>query len=65
MPKVIAPVVSPMADRVLSVADFCRESTLSRPSFYKEVEAGRLQVKRYGKRVLIDGAEFLRWKAAL
>ena len=62
-PPVIA--MSPMADRILSIADFCREASMSKPTFYKHVEAGRIKIAREGKRVKIDGAEFLRFKAWL
>ena len=46
--------LTPMQDRILSIAEFCREADMSRPTFYKHVEAGRIKIARDGKRVKID-----------
>jgi excisionase family DNA binding protein len=39
--------------QVLDISEFCHAYHISRPSFYREVKAGRLRAVRMGKKVLI------------
>lgn len=48
-----------------SVRDFCQWANISRSSFYKEVNAGRIQPVKLGKKTLILCKEAERWLSEL
>lgn len=49
----------------LSVRDFCQWANISRSSFYKEVNAGRIKPVKLGKKTLILCNEAERWLSEL
>ncbi len=48
-----------------AVRDFCTWANISRSTFYKEVNAGRLKPIKLGKKTLITTGEAERWLASL
>lgn len=48
-----------------AVRDFCQWANISRSSFYKEVNAGRLKPVKLGKKTLVPIVEAKRWLSAL
>jgi len=54
--------MEPVAYRV---SDFCRIYVISRASFYREVQAGRLHILKRGRRSLVERAEAERWFGSL
>jgi hypothetical protein len=45
----------------LTIASFCQRYGIKRSFFYSEREAGRIAVRKAGKRVLVSVAEAERW----
>jgi hypothetical protein len=43
------------------VSEFCKKFIISKTSFYREVNAGRLMLLKRGKRSIVDKAEAERW----
>jgi excisionase family DNA binding protein len=43
----------------------CEKANLSRPTLQKEINAGRLRIRRFGRKVLIERDELRRFIAAL
>jgi excisionase family DNA binding protein len=43
----------------------CEKASLSRPALQKEINAGRLRVRRFGRKVLIEVDELRRFIASL
>lgn len=54
--------MEPVAYRV---SDFCRVYVISKASFYREVQAGRLRILKRGRRSLVERTEAERWFANL
>jgi len=54
--------MEPVAYRV---SDFCRIYVISKASFYREVQAGRLQLVKRGRSTLVERVEAERWFADL
>ena len=54
--------MEPVAYRV---SDFCRVYVISKASFYREVQAGRLRILKRGRRSLVERSEAERWFANL
>jgi excisionase family DNA binding protein len=52
----------PLAD---SVETACARLGISRPTFYREVQAGRLRVRKMAHRALVERAEQRRWLESL
>jgi len=50
---------------VYRVSDFCRVYAISKASFYREIQAGRLRLVKRGKSSLVERREAERWFAAL
>jgi hypothetical protein len=50
---------------VYRVAEFCRVYAISKASFYREIQAGRLRLVKRGKRSLVERHEAERWFTAL
>jgi excisionase family DNA binding protein len=50
---------------VYTVAAACAKANLSRPTLQKEINAGRLRVRRFGRKVLIEADELRRFVASL
>ncbi|WP_245924044.1 helix-turn-helix domain-containing protein [Niveispirillum cyanobacteriorum] len=49
----------------ISVADFLSSYSIGRTSFYKEVAAGRITIKKIGRRTLIPRAAAEAWLNSL
>jgi len=49
----------------LSVSEFCSCYSIGRSTFYEEVKAGRLKVRKAGARTLIASADAERWLESL
>ncbi|AUN31767.1 excisionase [Niveispirillum cyanobacteriorum] len=49
----------------MSVADFLSSYSIGRTSFYKEVAAGRITIKKIGRRTLIPRAAAEAWLNSL
>jgi hypothetical protein len=47
------------------ISEFCTKFVVSKSSFYREVNAGRLRIYKRGKRSMIEKAEADRWYASL
>jgi excisionase family DNA binding protein len=45
----------------ISVAEFCEIFSIGRSTFYEEVKAGRLKVRKVGVRTLVPSAEAQAW----
>lgn len=41
----------------ISVAEFCRTCSIGRSSFYNLVSAGRIRIKKLGRRTLVPAGE--------
>ncbi|MFA4995064.1 MAG: hypothetical protein WC521_07165 [Bdellovibrionales bacterium] len=54
--------MEPIAYRV---SDFCQVYVISKASFYREVQAGRLRILKRGRRSLVERSEAERWFANL
>jgi hypothetical protein len=50
--------MEPVAFRV---SEFCRVYVISKASFYREVQAGRLRILKRGRRSLVERSEAERW----
>lgn len=50
--------MEPVAYRV---SDFCQIYVISKASFYREVQAGRLHILKRGRRSLVERSEAERW----
>ena len=48
-----------------SVDDTCNKLSIGRNKFYLEVAAGRIKVKKLGRRTLVPADEIDRWLKAL
>lgn len=48
-----------------AVRDFCQWANISRSTFYKEVNAGRIIPVKLGKKTLVPIKEAERWLSAL
>lgn len=46
-----------------SVKEFCYRNGIGRATAYNEIKAGRLHIKKVGRRTLISAAEEQRWFA--
>ncbi|WP_296596630.1 helix-turn-helix domain-containing protein [Phenylobacterium sp.] len=44
----------PFPKAVLSVAEFCRTCAIGKSSFYTLVAAGRIRIKKLGRRTLVS-----------
>ncbi|RZJ17649.1 MAG: DNA-binding protein [Brevundimonas sp.] len=53
---------SPLA---LTVKQFCTQFSISRTTFYEEVKARRLEVRKIGHKSIVLTAEAQRWLASL
>ena len=47
------------------IPEFCRKFVISKSSFYRELNAGRLNVYKRGKRTMIERVEAERWHSNL
>lgn len=56
---------TPEDTRALSVEAFCRLYGIGRTHFYQEVKAGRIPVRKAGKRTLVLKEDAEAWLAAL
>ena len=45
----------------ISVTEFCQTFSIGRSTFYQEVKAGRLKVRKVGMRTLVASAEAQDW----
>lgn len=54
--------MEPVAYRV---SEFCQIYVISKASFYREVQAGRLRLLKCGRRSLVERSEAERWFACL
>jgi hypothetical protein len=54
--------MEPVAYRV---SEFCQVYVISKASFYREVQAGRLRILKRGRRSLVECAEAERWFSCL
>jgi len=59
------PHTTPILKLALSVAEFCRICSIGRSTFYLEVKAGRISIRKVGKRTLIPASEAERWLGSL
>ena len=50
---------------LMTVADFCARYSISRTSLYREVNAGRLKLRKFGSATRIARDEAERWADAL
>jgi|GEM_PF-1294334 hypothetical protein len=50
--------MEPIAFRV---SEFCQVYVISKASFYREVQAGRLRIVKRGRRSLVERTEAERW----
>ena len=50
---------------LLTVADFCNRYSISRTSLYREVNAGRLSLRKFGSATRIARADAEEWAANL
>jgi len=50
--------MDPVAYRV---SEFCQVYVISKASFYREVQAGRLRILKRGRRSLVERTEAERW----
>lgn len=50
---------------LLTVADFCARYSIGRTSLYREVNAGRLKLRKFGSATRIAREDAERWAAAL
>lgn len=49
----------------MSIEDFCRWAGIGRSLAYKEIEAGRLRIKKVGRRTLVTLEAARAWLASL
>lgn len=49
----------------MSIEDFCRWAGIGRSMAYKEIEAGRLRIKKVGRRTLVTMDVARAWLASL
>jgi hypothetical protein len=54
--------MEPVAYRV---SEFCQVYVISKASFYREVQAGRLRILKRGRRSLVERTEAQRWFTSL
>lgn len=54
--------MEPVAYRV---SEFCQVYVISKASFYREVQAGRLRILKRGRRSLVERSEAEQWFARL
>jgi hypothetical protein len=54
--------MQPVAYRV---SEFCQVYVISKASFYREVQAGRLRILKRGRRSLVERIEAERWFSCL
>ena len=50
---------------LLSVAEFCDRFSIGKTSFYREVNAGRIKIRKFGSATRIARADALAWMDAL
>lgn len=50
---------------LLTVADFCDRFSIGKTSFYREVNAGRLKIRKFGSATRVTRADALAWADAL
>ena len=50
---------------LLTVADFCDRFSIGKTSFYREVNAGRLKIRKLGAATRIARADAMAWADAL
>ena len=50
---------------LLTVADFCARYSIGRTSLYREVNAGRLKLRKFGSATRIAREDAERWAASL
>jgi excisionase family DNA binding protein len=53
------------AERFLTVAEACKLLSMGATRFYAEVGAGKLQVRKMGRRTVVAESEVARYQAAL
>lgn len=61
----IGPESSPSPKQAMSVADFCRDFSISPTTFYAQVKIGKLAILKMGRRTLVSRAEAERWLNSL
>ncbi|RIY03813.1 DNA-binding protein [Aureimonas flava] len=49
----------------MSVPEFCTWATISTASFYREVTAGRITIRKIGRKSVVTMPDALAWLAAL
>jgi len=49
----------------MSLAEFCSEFGTSRSAAYREIQAGRLIVRKAGRRTIVLGEDAMRWARSL
>lgn len=54
-----------MEREIYPVTEFCQRYAISRTSFYREIQAGRLKVVKRGRRTMVARTEAERWLASL
>ncbi|MBY8337929.1 helix-turn-helix domain-containing protein [Alteriqipengyuania sp. NZ-12B] len=50
---------------LLTVAEFCDRFSIGKTSFYREVNAGRLKIRKFGVATRIARADAMAWANAL
>ncbi len=50
-----------MSKSVYSIKEFCDFYTISRTTFYREVDAGRIRPRKCGRRIIITQRDAQRW----
>ena len=50
---------------LLTVAGFCERYSIGKTSFYREVNAGRLKIRKFGSATRIARADAIAWAEAL
>jgi excisionase family DNA binding protein len=53
------------AERFLTVAEACKLLSMGATRFYAEVSAGKLQVRKMGRRTVISESEIVRYQREL
>ncbi|RFC67413.1 DNA-binding protein [Mesorhizobium denitrificans] len=51
--------------RLITAADFRETANIGKTKFYEEVAAGRLRVRKVGRKTLIDARDAIAWRDAL
>jgi hypothetical protein len=56
---------APIEPKAYTVKAFCHAYGVGRTKLYAEIKAGRIAVRKFGTRTLIDAGEAARWWSSL